>query len=184
MRAMSGPEKRKRSFWSILVVVVFAGTMAAAVLGVRHAHRAEGRAAAKAKGGQGRPAAAIVERPLGPIVVSGDALAAPKRSPGTPWDAPGNVQFRSSVVVTLGEDAAPAAEYELSLDLNDVYELRWLYRGREVGAPVRVGPSVVAGGGLAIYRVATGAPSVDAVVIAARAGDGMYSVGHIVPVPR
>ena len=77
MRAMSGPEDRKRSFWSVLVVVVFAGTMAAAVLGVRHAHRAEGRATAKAKGkdGAGCAPAAVSSESMTASVPSRTALA-------------------------------------------------------------------------------------------------------------
>jgi len=155
------------------VVAVFVVTLAIATLAARHAHDEE---AQRREQSQQPPP----ERPLGELVVAGPALSKPLPA-GTNWAAYGTIQFRSALVVALGA-STPASRIEIALDHNDVYELAWLLGGKEVGERVIVGPSDQVGGGLFLYRVATGAREIDTVVIAARSGDGMYSVGHVIPI--
>jgi hypothetical protein len=154
-------------------VSIFVGTLVAAVVDENHAVEKAPQAVCE-------KVPSSFAKPGVPVFVPGDSLAVP-RPPGTSWNAEGNVTFKGTLVVALGQ-GVPASEFELSLDHNDVYELRWIRRGREVGEPADVGPSVAEGGGLSVYRVITGAAEVDTVVITARSGDGLYSIGHVLPV--
>lgn len=159
---------------AVLVVLIFAATIAGAAAVGRRREMAAVRAGCA--GGPG----ALATRPAGTVVAG--VLDTPRRSPGTPWDADGNVVFGGDAIVSLGDPPPVAPEIEVSLDHNDTYRLHWFHRGREVGSPAEVGPSHVEGGGLAIYRVRTAAREVDLVVIVAVSGDGKHSVGHVVPV--
>lgn len=153
----------------VAVVVVLGATLFAAVTGQQREQQPPRCDQAQAR---------APEQPLGKVVVEAAALTRPMPA-GTPWDAAGTVRFRGTLVVSFGK-STPAPHVDLSLDANDLYELRWLLAGQEVGELTLVGPSD--GDGLHPYRAATGAAHIDAVVIAARSGDGLYSVGHLIPV--
>jgi hypothetical protein len=166
----------KRLLGYALVVLIFVGAIASAVV--------SGRAAQEIEPPRESISSRVVRdrASLSEMIGFAGVLDVPRKSPGTMWDAPGNVVFKNAVLVSLGDATKTANEMELSLDMNDVYVVHWLHRGKEVGKAVKVGPTDVPGGGLAIYRVSTGAESIDAVVVMAVSGDGMYSVGHVIPI--
>lgn len=112
-------------------------------------------------------------------IVTARDLAVAKEN-GEEWDSPGTAVINEDGVRITFDGLNHAPVLELSLDSNDVYLLTFMRDGAVVGADVF---GKLPQNGLAVRFAEVGVQGLrggyDELVIVPLAGDGMYSVGHV-----
>nr|VFK61431.1 MAG: hypothetical protein BECKTC1821F_GA0114240_10587 [Candidatus Kentron sp. TC] len=100
------------------------------------------------------------------------------RAEGFPWNATGNIIFDSALDIALS-NIENIKSIDVSLDNNDIYEFAGL-RDDEWIFLATVGPRNT--NGLARYKITLDSPviGIKKIRVAAKSGDGMYSIGHLV----
>jgi hypothetical protein len=94
------------------------------------------------------------------------------------WDAPGNAVFFSSIDIQLNGDIS-FDHVDISVDNNDTYELLVLV-DKDWVPVTQILPNW--GGGMArhVIQLPEKTPPTSTIRVTALAGDGMYSVGHLI----
>ncbi len=171
----------------LMVVVAFAAVSFA----IYTLHTAEDQVEQQAADGQDPPAdgePAPADGPATPppppttknLTVKLAELATVKTN-GTPWNAEGNKLFSRWIKVQLPAPSS-AGTVELSVDNNDVYELRFLNQDKQVGL-VRLEPATE-DHGLYVSQVKVPAAAqkarYDLIEVSVVMGDNFYSLGHLV----
>lgn len=97
---------------------------------------------------------------------------------GVAWDAPGNAVFFSSIDIQLNGDIS-FDHVDISVDNNDTYELLVLV-DKDWVPVTQILPNW--GGGMArhVIQLPEKTPPTSTIRVTALAGDGMYSVGHLI----
>ncbi len=101
---------------------------------------------------------------------------------GTAWDRKGNLLMEGNHVVhlTLPTGGLKVAEFDVTLDNNDIYEIEFV--GPKQSHRVKVGPSDKPRAGLARYRQKLAEPidKVKEIILRPLSGDHAYSMGHFI----
>jgi len=100
---------------------------------------------------------------------------------GSDWDYPTHQVFSEAGIVVQLPDALSAPAVHLSLDNNDIIELRFLYEGKvQAKTECRPKPGIV---GMTHHRVRVPdeaiASGYDSIAVIPLQGDGRYSLGHL-----